>query len=722
MSDDPFLQQKVDALCDTPMQRKLRALRPLPVGVVVWQRVGDTIDDLRHEFRAVHGLGFIALKQMALHGDTPISARDAEMGALDEGLVPWHYGAGGWKPITPELLAQLEIDPDLPLAAIQADPRMIAFQTAYLAERSRRLDAKPAPPSGVSMGEPGRNGASIPDELIPAFAAWLRATYGSFEAALATYHLAADQVKGPFPGSLDELAALASAGRVGDQRGQGWAGFRQKRDILRFQADHMCAQIRQVAAMSQAWDADEPIRTGIHRALENQAANGWDFELQARAVAEAGSFYASFHPTHHLLEADGEMERPCYMTARIVADSNKGGWTAMWESVGGPQTYSGHYSYTFDGRAMERCILSYLAAGLKGVGIWSWNARDKGWEIGEYSLCDLTGKPSDRAVTAGAIASACQRQRFELWEARDQPRVGLLYSWENEAAFARLSYGGYPLDRLAEFPQYPAYARIGAMRALIDGCVPWELVTERNLAEGLAARYGTIYVPHTICLSSATVRVLRDYVEAGGRLVVDSPSLLVRADDGTLFDTRAGSDFEHIFGLEIAANQSTFNYPLRFLDRRLTGFWTDVNVTTAEITHTFDDGHPAVLQHRLGRGSAVFLTFEASSMMHRPGNTALQRFVVDLLLDGEPPPYAVDRPILAYRRVAPTADHFFLINDGPARHDTELSVRAQAYRAAEDCVTGERVPVEGGTLHVTLAPWQGRWIRMEHANDEPAAV
>jgi beta-galactosidase len=567
-------------------------------------------------------------------------------------------------------------------------------------------------PPGVRMGEPGRGGALVPDDEVPAFAAWLHEQYGRVEHALRAYHLGPAAWRRP-PTSFEELAAMASQGRHADETN--WAGFRQQRDVLRFMADRMCAGIREVAARSQAWDPGEPIRTGIHRALENQAANGWDFELQADAIAAAGSFYASFHPTHHLRETDGEMERPCYMTARIVADMNKGRWSAMWESVGGPQTYSGHFSYAFDCRAMERCMLSYLAAGLKGIGIWSWNARDKGWEIGEYSLCDLTGRPSGRAVTAGAIARACQRHRFELWEAHDQPQVGVLYSWENEAAFARMSYGGYPLPRLADIVQLPAHARIGAMRALINGCVPWELVTEREIEAGLAARYRTIYVPHTICLSAATMQRLREYVEAGGRLVVDSPSLLVSADDGTLFDTRQGTDFERVFGLELAASQSTFNYPLALMNQPLRGFWSDVNVTTATVAARFSDGRPAVLAHRLGSGSACFIAFEASSLMHRPGNEVMERYVRDLLLDGEAPPYTVDRPVLAYRRVAPTADHIFLINDRPERQEVSLAVRDRAYGAGEDCVTGEKLAVAGSTLPVVLEPWQGRWIRLEHS-------
>ncbi len=389
-------------------------------------------------------------------------------------------------------------------------------------------------------------------------------------------------------------------------------------------------------------------------------------------------------------------------------------WAGMWESVGGPQTYSGSKEHALDGPALERCILNYLAAGLKGVGIWCWNVRDKGYELGEYALCDRTGKPSDRARLAGAISQACQTWRFELWDAYDQPQVGVLYSWENDACFARMSYGGPPIERLPEFAHYPAWARIGAMRALINEHIPWEIVTERNLAEGLAGRYQTIYVPHTICLDRSSVRLLREYVEQGGRVVADAPSLLVQADDGTLYDTRSGTDFERIFGLEIATQQATFNKPMQFLGQNLPGYVTEVNITRGQVAARFQDGSPAVVENRLGKGSACMVCFEASAMCHKPGNAAMERFITETCLNGEPPFYSADRPIPIYRRAAPMADHYFLINDTPEQQNVNLTCRIQSYRAGVDCVSGEQIAVSGSAAHVVVGPWRGRWLRLEH--------
>jgi beta-galactosidase len=69
----------------------------------------------------------------------------------------------------------------------------------------------------------------------------------------------------------------------------------------------------------------------------------------------------------------------------------------------------------------------------------------------------------------------------------------------------------------------PIRARIGASRALINANVPWEYVTQRNLRDGLAARYPVIYMPAQIALATGLQQILLDYVRQGGRLVMDMP-------------------------------------------------------------------------------------------------------------------------------------------------------------------------------------------------------
>jgi beta-galactosidase len=80
--------------------------------------------------------------------------------------------------------------------------------------------------------------------------------------------------------------------------------------------------------------------------------------------------------------------------------------------------------------------LSYLAGGFKGVGLWSWNYRNAGWESGEYALLKSENTPCERAIRAGRITKAANKYRDEIWQAHKEPYVGVFVNWDNEAIWA----------------------------------------------------------------------------------------------------------------------------------------------------------------------------------------------------------------------------------------------------------------------------------------------
>ena len=88
---------------------------------------------------------------------------------------------------------------------------------------------------------------------------------------------------------------------------------------------------------------------------------------------------------------------------------------------------------------------------------------------------------------------------------------------------------------------------MGASRALINGNIPWEHVTPRQLADGLGARYESIYIPAFISLSDELLDMLIAYVEAGGRVIIDMPSAYLDGYGRTLY-TDEGTRFEKLFG------------------------------------------------------------------------------------------------------------------------------------------------------------------------------
>ncbi len=429
----------------------------------------------------------------------------------------------------------------------------------------------------------------------------------------------------------------------------------------------------------------------------------------AEEMKDFGSFYPSMHFSWHFDQVDHEIVRPLYMQSSLMTDLFKGGWTGGWESTGGPQQMDGERgnttanSYYVGAGELMQLFLSQMAGGFRGFGIWTWNARSAGKEAGEYSLLDRNGEVTDRAIRIGELGRAMQKHRFELWSAHKEPVVGVLFDWENEAAWTTLSLVGRESFRLR-----PVDARVGISRALINADVPFEYVTPTDIRKGLAGRYECIYLPAVLALQTDLFELLAKYVEGGGRLVIDLPTAWYD-ERMQLFRTGKGSLFAGVFGTTLDDFQySGVNRSLRIGDYRLNGFIARLTPTGARVVERYDDGNPAVTINRYGRGEAVILGYEASADCRRPGNTAGEALLLRYALNGQSRLYSSDEAIV-YRLASPAADYYFLINDGPAV-SARLNTPGYRYRRMADAVTGESLKID---MPIPIPAHDARWIRME---------
>lgn len=356
--------------------------------------------------------------------------------------------------------------------------------------------------------------------------------------------------------------------------------------------------------------------------------------------------------------------------------------------------------FTVNEGTITQLLLSYLAGGFRGVGMWCWNCRTAGWEAGEYALLDRNNQPTARARRAGDIGKAMVKYRDELWRSRKQPLVGIFVDWDNEAIWAAMS-----ASNRDKYRHEPVHARIGAARMLINANIPWEHVTAWDLRRGLSGRYRVIYMPAILAVDKKLFPILTDYVKQGGRLVVDMPGFWFD-DYGRLLQTSTSTDFEKLFGVTLDDFQYSSNVPRSLIGRQLEGFIADVTETTAMALEHFDDGGSAITEHRLGLGSAVLIGFQASLCTFKPGNDFIEDIATKTLLGKHTSPYHSPDAIV-YRLASPDADHYFIINDGPQR-PVQVSFPAYKYRDSIDAVTGETIPLNQSFL---VESFSGRWLR-----------
>lgn len=110
---------------------------------------------------------------------------------------------------------------------------------------------------------------------------------------------------------------------------------------------------------------------------------------------------------------------------------------------------------------------------------------------------------------------------------------------------------------------------------------------------------------------------------------------------------------------------------------------------TDEVKAFYSTGKPGIAENEYGEGSAVFLGLDLSHQCLKPGNIQAEQMLVTYTLGEQlKSPYACEGA-LVYRLSAPDADHYFFINDGPAK--TVVFRSDFSYKQTLDALTGEEV-------------------------------
>jgi beta-galactosidase len=711
-NDDEFLHAKYDQMHDSPMQQKFRKIAPMPFGVVFLPWAGCTEQDMRKHFRMMKELGFTNLKQTMATPEW--SEEKIHSIALEEGIIPFWYGEGGWEDITPELLKKLGLSPKMSIAEARVHPKMLEYQKKVL-EKHIKTWRDPLPNPNNYKEYHHEPDAYLREADVPLFKEWVKKKYKTIdELTKAWNHYEVGIRKDPYKSwadfdndkletyqKTDEYVIIPKEGRE----------YGYVKDVLRFKAD---MYIENVKFWSRLKHPEQPRRAGGEMGLFLPfASRATDMEGIAEAMTEVGSFYPSIHLAWHFEEVDYEVARCIYMQSSIATDWFKGGWAATWESTGGPQQFSGGKGwnvktsdevagYTVNAGTMTQLLLSYLAGGFKGVGLWAWNYRNAGWESGEYALLNRQNEPSDRAIRAGQIAKAANKLRDEIWAAHKEPYVGVLVNWDNECIWA--ANAG---PNRTHFKHYPIEARIGISRALINANIPWEHVTPNDLKKGLSGRYKVIYMPAQAAINADLFPILEEYVKNGGRLVLDAPGGWWD-EQGRVLKTGKGTAFERIFGASIADFQYSNNVPFVLKDHLFKGFILEIHPTTAKVVERFKNGQPAVTEHQYGKGTAVILANDASFSMFKPNNHFVEKETIKHTMGKLESPYACEGA-LVYRLAAPQADHYFFINDDEAKSVT-LNTKNYKYKSVSDPVSGEKLELG---KPISLEGYSGRWLRFE---------
>ncbi|WP_030990358.1 beta-galactosidase [Streptomyces sp. NRRL WC-3744] len=337
---------------------------------------------------------------------------------------------------------------------------------------------------------------------------------------------------------------------------------------------------------------------------------------------------------------------------------------------------------------MARNSLAHVARGSEGAMFFQWRQSRRGAEKFHSAMLPHGGTGTRvwrEVVELGASVGALD----EIRGTRTEADAAMLWDWQSwwaQNLAWRPSEDHDPRERADSF-----YEALYDRHLTVDFAHP----------EADLSRYPLVVVPALYLMTEAAGNNVREYVENGGTLVVSYFSGIVDEYDAVHEGAYPGA-LRDVLGLTV----EEFSPLLKDERVRLTGpdgseltgdVWTEFVVPRgAETVWTYADGltagRPAVTRHRLGRGTAWYV----STRLDAQGLDALVGWAADDA--GLAPRADLPRDVEVVRRHGDSGTYLFVINHTAG--DTKVPLDAPGTELLTGEAAAGRLAVPAGAVRV----------------------
>lgn len=352
-------------------------------------------------------------------------------------------------------------------------------------------------------------------------------------------------------------------------------------------------------------------------------------------------------------------------------------------------------------RAEEFAIWSWvpIAHGAKGLLYWQFRNERHGDECGNMGLCDNAGRPTITALVASKICRTISENEDLFLRARyPKPEVAIVMS---------------PLSYMVDWcsnhnVNLSMDSMTGWYSIFWEASIPVDIHHEEFVSLEKLREYKLVVLPFPICLDDGFNELLVEYVRAGGWVISDPA---INLFDGRLFMSKEvpGKELRELFGCRQKEIVSGATPKVRFgagsevsLERsHFTERYTEVE---GDVLATYEDGEPAVISHRYGKGKAVLSGVNLgmvctpprtrSERGKTPAEGAVRDFVLGLLEQaGASRPIVTDREeVTANLLEAGEEALLFVFNHSQKGGKVRVRLKRQIGKAI-DLESGQKVSV-----------------------------
>ena len=363
-------------------------------------------------------------------------------------------------------------------------------------------------------------------------------------------------------------------------------------DLHRYWSDVTVARLEELDAIRRRNTPDLP---SISNLWDTASRRGFDYLATYKSYVSYGA--EGFYPGDPISGAFG-----AFTTKGDLA-------TPIWFNE---FTAGGGGYYGTPGRSRMYAYLGLLM-GAQGFLAWTFNSHLGGEEQALFGLVDHDGTPSWKVDEFGRIAAEFKQLAKFGFPRYTHPEVAIAYSFDS---FIDSHPNGPSNTALQYFkPSYTEQVQ-GAFEPVFRANLDAAII---NVGQASLASYKLVVVPADYLMDPASARALRDYVSAGGTVIMTEFSAKVD-EHGQWFDTALPGLLSDVFGMKTNAFYSV-GKPLKFdLNGRTIDSGVDryevLEPSTATVLSRFSntaDHTPAITVNKFGKGTAIYLATESKA-------------------------------------------------------------------------------------------------------------
>jgi beta-galactosidase len=365
-------------------------------------------------------------------------------------------------------------------------------------------------------------------------------------------------------------------------------------DLHRFWSDVTVARLQELEAIRRRNMPDVPT---ISNLWDNASRRGFDYLSTYKSYVSysAEGFYPSdpVSGAFQALMTKGDLPTPIWFNEFTAGG---GGW------------------YGEPGRSRMYAQLA-LIIGTQGILAWTFNSHLGGEEQALFGLLNHDNTPSWKVNEFAHIASDYKLLSKYGFPRYTHPQVAIAYSFDSFVD----SHPNGPSSTTRQYFKTPYTEQVqNAFEPFFRDNIDAAVI---NVGHDSLAPFKLVVVPADYVMDAASAKAIRDYVYAGGTVVMTAYSAKVD-ERGQWFDSPLPGRLSDVFGLRTNEFYEPSNLPEFVLEgKRATAsirFYEVLEPTTARTLAGFSNlpGHtPAVTVNNYGKGQAIYLAVPAQSTL-----------------------------------------------------------------------------------------------------------